>query len=76
MDNSDVCVCCGAQVPEGMMVCPDCSFGAERFTATQRNYNLISFVEDYIGVKLYWYQKCFLRLYELSLKIPRKGLHR
>ena len=26
-DFSDVCVCCGAYIPEGTMICPSCSSG-------------------------------------------------
>lgn len=39
-------------------------------------YNIIKFATTYCGVELRWYQKMFLKMYELSVKIPRKGLHR
>lgn len=72
MNNVDYCVICGEIIPEGTMVCRNCS---ENFKQTHE-IGLTKFVKDYLAVDLKWYQKLLLKLYERSLKIPRKGLHR
>lgn len=76
MDNSDICVCCGTQVPEGTMVCHKCSAESRERSALRQDYNVITFAREYLGLELRWYQRLLLRMYGLSLKISRKGLHR
>ena len=73
MGNVDTCVCCGAIVPEGTMVCKACM--DERAGTCKKMYTT-GYVESILGVRLTWYQKLFVKLYAISFKIPRKGLYK
>ena len=44
----DRCVCCGAVVPEGRMVCPQCEMETEQIMAERRKEKLP--VRQYSGV--------------------------
>lgn len=57
MDNVDLCVCCGSVIPEGSMVCLDCTRKQESASTT----DVIKFVEELYGMKLLWYQKLLLK---------------
>lgn len=69
MNNVDICVCCGTVIPEGMMVCIEC----QNKYNTYEKQDIVEFVEEMCGAKLYWYQKFLLKLYEKSFKHTRKG---
>lgn len=73
MENVDTCVQCGNIVPEGTMVCPSC---ANKYKEFANDYTVVKFATTHLGVELRWYQKILLKMYELSVTIPRKGLHR
>lgn len=77
MNGSEICVCCGNTLTETEgygMVCPECErrYGKSNIDTS----TLIRMTETFFTVKLKWYQKVLLRIYAISLKIPRKGLHR
>lgn len=70
MDNVDVCVCCGRAIPEGTMVCAECQSKHN----TYKKQDIVGFVEEMCGMKLYWYQKLLLKLYEKSFRKTRRGI--
>lgn len=74
MENVDRCVCCGNIVPESLMVCAECTNKHKDTYNESQDY--VTFIEEFLNIKLKWYQKMFLRCYEASVKIPRKGSHR
>ena len=69
MENVDLCVCCGDIVPEGMMVCPDCLKKYESVSTK----DIVAFITEFYDIKLYWYQKLFLKIFERSIKNSPKG---
>lgn len=74
MENADRCVCCGNIIPEGAMVCAEClNKCRDTYKDTQ---DCAAILEKFFNIKLRWYQKIWLKLYEASIKIPRKGSHR
>lgn len=74
MENADRCVCCGNIVPEGFMVCAECT--NKHKDTYDESQDDATFVEKFLNIKLKWYQKMFLKCYEASVKIPSKGSHR
>lgn len=63
MEDRDYCVCCGEEIPEGRMVCPECE---RKYESSKRgrlsNRNSIAFLEDLLGIRLTWFQRILLRL--------------
>lgn len=61
--SEEVCPCCGATIPEGRIICPGCETSSIR---TYNEYNKMiadgTFIEEFYGVKLKWYQKLLLKI--------------
>lgn len=74
MENVDRCVCCGNIIPEGLMVCAECTNKYKDIYKESKNH--VAFSKKFFNIKLKWYQKIWLKCYEILVKIPRKGLHR